>query len=523
MQPTPPASNPEPPASNPQPPASNPEPPASNPTPPASEPQPPGNTVSITGFVQQAMARIDYLVNTVASAMSGDVFITLPPEGSVQVGDLVRAKSGTGANLANWRIVQNAGQWISTKGLPGSPLPGQGLTPYQAPAGAMINQNWWFVASSADGEKLAAVANNIPALHAPNAPETGAVWTSADAGVTWTRRGEPGQPGEGTWVSIASSADGTKLAAVGFYTGIWTSGDSGSTWTNSDFGSTSLVSEATQFVSISMSADGSRMVAATVDTEESSPNPTIQGNGRIYTFVQEPGQRFGIGAWTREGGAETTHQWRGVAMSADGVQVVAAAYRDDQSRAEGVYVSNDSGKNWTQQLALLNDSTAYRVAISRDGSRMIMAERFGRIYTSANAGLDWSAGSSEAGFNAVAASADGLIMMAVQASGFAAQEGSNPPPERNGKLLVSTDGGATWIDRAAGSPRWWRGAAISGDGNRLIAAVDGGPIFVSTSNRTTLGTTGYLTGGPGDELQLEYLGNGIFRATSNAGPAYTVR
>jgi hypothetical protein len=55
------------------------------------------------------------------------------------------------------------------------------------------------VASSADGSKLAAVANNSP------------IYTSTNAGATWISVSVvPNVP----WVSVASSADGSKLVAA---------------------------------------------------------------------------------------------------------------------------------------------------------------------------------------------------------------------------------------------------------------------------------------------------------------------
>ena len=55
---------------------------------------------------------------------------------------------------------------------------------------------WTSVASSADGTKLVAVGD-------------GYIHTSADSGVTWTKSGPWGY-----WTSVASSADGTKLIAA---------------------------------------------------------------------------------------------------------------------------------------------------------------------------------------------------------------------------------------------------------------------------------------------------------------------
>ena len=151
---------------------------------------------------------------------------------------------------------------------------------------------------------------------------------------------------------------------------------------------------------------------------------------------------------------------------------------------------------------------------------MIMAERFGKIYTSSNAGVDWSLGASSGGFNAVASSANGKTLMAVQANGFVALEGPTSPPDRIGKLLVSSDGGATWANRGP-TGEWWRGAAMSADGNRLVAARDVGSIYISTGNRTTYGAAGSITGGQTNDITLRYLGDGLFNATSATGPAFT--
>lgn len=56
---------------------------------------------------------------------------------------------------------------------------------------------WYSVASSADGTKLATVVSG------------GQIYTSADSGETWTA-----EESNRKWLSIASSSDGTKLVAV---------------------------------------------------------------------------------------------------------------------------------------------------------------------------------------------------------------------------------------------------------------------------------------------------------------------
>ena len=63
---------------------------------------------------------------------------------------------------------------------------------------------WVSVASSADGTKLVAAAAG------PGGMEGAGIYTSVDSGVTWIRGGN----NYTYWTSVASSADGTKLVAA---------------------------------------------------------------------------------------------------------------------------------------------------------------------------------------------------------------------------------------------------------------------------------------------------------------------
>jgi hypothetical protein len=82
--------------------------------------------------------------------------------------------------------------------------------------------NWTAVASSADGSKLAAIGYVVP----PSGPgyisePIHPIYTSTNSGATWKLNSVPAGL---WWSSVASSADGTKLVAVGIYGGeIWTS------------------------------------------------------------------------------------------------------------------------------------------------------------------------------------------------------------------------------------------------------------------------------------------------------------
>jgi hypothetical protein len=116
--------------------------------------------------------------------------------------------------------------------------------------------SWFSVALSADGTKLAAVADGSTNI-----------FTSPDFGVTWITNNVPAGAPQGiqrNWSSIASSADGSKLIAaaggnntVGF---IFISTNSGAAWTVT---ATNIPSGliAHPWIYVASSADGSKLAA----------------------------------------------------------------------------------------------------------------------------------------------------------------------------------------------------------------------------------------------------------------------
>jgi hypothetical protein len=108
-----------------------------------------------------------------------------------------------------------------------------------------------FAASSADGVKLAAA---YPKYHGGD----GRIYLSSNSGLTWaTPAGAP----TNTWVSIASSADGSHLVAASIFDGtgsvygIYTSADSGVTWARVNSGNIS-------WAAVASSTNGNRLAAA---------------------------------------------------------------------------------------------------------------------------------------------------------------------------------------------------------------------------------------------------------------------
>jgi photosystem II stability/assembly factor-like uncharacterized protein len=121
-----------------------------------------------------------------------------------------------------------------------------------------LTTGWNSLASSADGMKLAAT---IGYTSWPTGP--GPIYTSSNGGETWIVSGSP----TSHWFSVGSSADGTKLVAAGD-SGLFTSTNSGATWiTNGPPGNNRTF--------VASSADGNTLAAV------------VEGGG-IYIFYSTP-------------------------------------------------------------------------------------------------------------------------------------------------------------------------------------------------------------------------------------------
>ena len=455
--------------------------------PPSAGGEAPSTSTRITGLTQQAKSNSDY---TVASTAAGMVNITLPA--SPAVGDTVRI---VGESANQWKIAQNPGQVIDTSSFSNTTVTGQTWAVSDA-----TPRNWWAVASSSDGLKLVAATNGTIAssIGAPPLGPDGRIYTSTDGGVSWIARVTTGNAP--TWSSVASSADGTKLAAVGPGNRIWTSGDSGLTWVPRDVGRF--------WTSISMSADGSRMAAVVEEIPNRGTNGAGPiGEGRIYLYSQSAGAEFGVEAWTPVSSTVAgARNWRSITMSADGSRLAAVAHTDSPTVPEFVYRSVNGGATWQESVQRFDN--AYRIRSSADGTRLVMAEGYpagveGRLWTSTDSGASWvrrNTASTASIYTAVDISSDGSKMLAVQDGGL---------------IQASTDSGVTWTPRDSG--RVWRGVAMSNDGNRATALVNGGPSYASLANRTVVGVNGGLTGAQNNTITLTYAGAGLFTISASAG------
>ncbi|MEI6075922.1 MAG: FG-GAP-like repeat-containing protein [Verrucomicrobiota bacterium] len=266
--------------------------------------------------------------------------------------------------------------------------------------------NFVSVASSADGTHLVAVSkvgtqvvDYVIQFTSGISYWGGEIWISTNSGATWTNR----TPHAGDWTCVASSADGTRLVAVGcgsvdfraahdgtdIYNdgnSIWVSADSGATWT--------AQSHISLWQAVASSADGSRLIAA--------------DDYSIWLSSD-----YGV-TWSQT----CTNQAYAVdslASSADGTRYVAGT-------ADGwILLSANSGATWKPQTIDSSGNPVY-VSSSSDGMALLAATRGGSIYYSTNAGLFWIAQSETADrpWTAVGLSANGIKRFATADSFYSA-------------------------------------------------------------------------------------------------------
>jgi hypothetical protein len=152
-----------------------------------------------------------------------------------------------------------------------------------------------------------------------------------------------------SWLSVASSADGTKLVAGG-RDQVYTSADAGATWTSN------IYSGNVDF-SVASSADGSKLAAVTAGVND--------GFGVIYLSTNS-----GM-AWLKITNAPTGVSFSCVASSADGTRLITGA----GGRVGGppdygpIYTSTNSGLTWVTNNVPKNVWAS--VASSADGSKLV--------------------------------------------------------------------------------------------------------------------------------------------------------
>jgi uncharacterized repeat protein (TIGR02543 family) len=275
------------------------------------------------------------------------------------------------------------------------------------------NRNWHALASSADGSRLYAASESCGNSACDlGVVDAGGIWVSTDYGVTWTAIANTSGR---KWFSIASNANGTKVAAVDRGGSIWTSVDSGSTWTER------AAAGQRNWDSIASSSDGDNLVAVSPD-------------GFIFTSSNS-GE-----TWSNRTPANVTG-FTGVSSSNDGSRLAVTTW------SSGLYTSSNYGVDWTlRSLPVVNSGQPTHlqmVSMNGDGSRLVTGSRAnndngGRVFTSADYGATWTVAAS-LGFDYI---------------GFASSgDGSRISASIFGQAAVSTssDYGVTWKVQTTGT------------------------------------------------------------------------
>jgi hypothetical protein len=187
-------------------------------------------------------------------------------------------------------------------------------------ANVPANNEWQAVACSSDGTRMVATTFS-----------QGGIFISTDSGNTWSNRYSVGY-----CESIASSANGLKLAAVG--TNIFISTNGGTNWNVSG-------APALDWYQIACSADGTTLLA----DQYYSTTDTLLYVSRDSGLTWNP-----VGQ---------SNAWDAVAMSTDGNKMLASVVNGP------IYVSVDSGNTW-QPTDTGNDDWN-QIATSVDGLRSV--------------------------------------------------------------------------------------------------------------------------------------------------------
>ena len=303
--------------------------------------------------------------------------------------------------------------------------------------------NWISVASSADGTKLFAVGI---------ISSTYSLWYSNDSGSNWKQSVlfyklqsilplSENDYSSLTWTCIKSNSAGTILVAGTSNKGIWYSNDSGINWNESSFtGGTTTTSY--NWSCVACDVDGAKFIA---------------------------GHNFGIAVSNNSGNTwdlavgVSGQECVSLASSADGKKLVG----NFTSGINNIYISSDSGVNWTQISAPSN--IAWRsVASSADGSKIVAVVFNGGIWCSNDSGANWKLAEAPTAnaWESVVSSADGTKIVAT----VLAYNSSN------GGIVNSYDSGVVFMQSGALLFKW-KSVASSSDGTKLVAVVDGGGIY----------------------------------------------
>lgn len=276
-----------------------------------------------------------------------------------------------------------------------------------------------------------------------------------------------------SWVSISSSADGSRLVAVGGDKEY--SIDGGNTW--NDFPVTGI---SAYWRASAVSADGSHMAISTeefcVISQDSGNSSTLT---RLPVDMADAGSCIAMnsnGSYLILGGLdiivassdmgsswnlkeEHVHLWTAVASSSDGTHLVACESQG------GIWTSKDSGATWAE-IPGTDPQYWSGVASNSDGTRLAACVSGGYIWTSSDSGATWESHTNygTGSWSSIASSSDGTRLSACS----------------YGYIWTSADSGVTWTAQYGAGSQDWSSIASDSTGTCLAACVENGTIWTGT-------------------------------------------
>lgn len=384
------------------------------------------------------------------------------------------------------------------------------------PYGDAATRTWTSLAMTANGGKFIVCDGGLRSTY-------GFVFISPDAGASWGKANIPSIPPL-MWRAAASSATGQKLVAADYDLGYFvTSADSGATWTRrypagADFAFWK------RWSGVSMSSDGTKIAACAYGNQNNN-------DGDYVYLSSDTGT-----TWTRVSPAagNIAKRYADISMSADGATIMTCATSSSNPYTDYVYVSTDSGANWTQcspdTPALTK--TWISCAVSSDGTKLAACD-YSNVFFSGDNGATWIKLSPplESEYNYIkriklTSNASKIVLTsgnfllissdngATWTTIYPAGQGANgqwatlsissdaniimSSAYENGLVYRSTDGGTTWVADASLGDRSWRALALNAAGTRSLAVAD--YVFLGIANQTaeytisaTSGTGGTIT------------------------------
>ena len=321
----------------------------------------------------------------------------------------------------------------------------------------------WTDRSSVAPTGIVSIASSSDGTHLIEAQGSGDIYGSTNSGATWTDISS--SVGSIQWqAGLVISSDGSHIAAPGAFGNMHTSSNFGSTWTTVAYPRMS-------WRGIASSADGTKLAAIGSDSSKCvGGDPTsgcvAGGNGFDIWTSADSGATWAEQVGSRV--AEASASFQNIVSSSDGTHLAGAG------DIGSIWTSSDSGVTWvnrTSSLPAMNTQNFASVASSADGSHLIASSiqhsgsLDGDIYTSSDYGATW--------VNRTNTAAQFWYVVTSNSSGTRLATGSCGADGSGASIWISTDSGATWVEQTSTPRKFWSGLVSSSDGVKL-AGISGG-------------------------------------------------